>query len=46
MRGPKGFNHTTLWEVDNFVDVKLGTSKNYLLEVDILIRDFYFWELK
>ena len=46
MRGPNGFNHTTLWEVDNFVDVKLGTSKNYLLEVDILIRDFYFWELK
>ena len=46
MRGPNGFNHTTLWEIDDFVDVKLGTSKNYLLEVDILIRDFYFWELK
>ncbi len=45
MRGPNGFNHTTLWEVDDFVDVELG-SVNYLLHNDILIKDFYFWELK
>ena len=44
MRGPNGFNHTTLWEVDNFVDVKLG-SDNYLLHKDIIVRDFYFWDL-
>ena len=40
MRGPN------LWEVDNFVDVKLGTNDNYLLHKDIIVRDFYFWELK
>lgn len=45
MRGPNGFNHTTLWEVDNFVDVKLGTNDNYLLHKDIIVRDFYFWDL-
>ena len=45
MRGLNGFNHTTLWEVDEFVDVKLGTNANYLLDKDTLVRDFYFWEL-
>ena len=45
MQGPNGFNHTTLWEVDEFVDVKLGTNDNYLLKNEILVRDFYFWDL-
>lgn len=45
MRGPSGFNHTTLWEVNNFVDVELDTSDNYLLRNDVLIREFYFWSL-
>ena len=45
MRGPNGFNHTTLWEVDEFVDVKLGTNDNYLLKNEIVVRDFYFWDL-
>lgn len=42
MRRPNILNHTALWEVDNFVDVKLETSKNYLLGIGTLIRDFYF----
>lgn len=31
MIGTGGLRHATLWEVDNFVDVKLGTGDNYLV---------------
>ncbi|TLD84381.1 hypothetical protein LS70_002200 [Helicobacter sp. MIT 11-5569] len=45
MVGSDGLRHTTLWEIDNFVDVALGVSANYLNETAYIIRDLYFWDL-
>jgi len=38
--------HTTLWEIDNFVDTALGISPNYLDETQYVMQDLYFWDLK
>lgn len=46
MIGTSGLRHTTLWDIDNFVDVKIGISKNYLNKTDYIIRECYFWDMK
>lgn len=45
MIGTDGLRHTTLWDRDNFVDVGLGVSPNYLNDTQHIIQELYFWEL-
>ena len=47
MIGTNGLRHTTLWDTDNFVDVNIGISENYLEETaDYIIKECYFWDMK
>ncbi|WP_267892510.1 hypothetical protein [Helicobacter trogontum] len=42
MIGTDGLRHTTLWNGNNFVDVTLGVSSNYLNDTQYIIREVYF----